>query len=145
MSQNTSLTTATTIKHQAARKGARLIMMSFKNRMLATIALLALTLGLFSSSRSVLAVSDCQTVKGIENGVINDTGASGVITHGGKLNGTTQNVITSDFTPTPDPNAFSFTDDETITTDKGVLRTHNVTLLDVANGVGSAIARIDPN
>ena len=144
MSQHTSLTTATTTKHQPARKGARLAMMSFKNRMLATFALVALTLGLFSSSRSVLAVSDCQKVKGNESVVNNGNGTtSGTITQGKKLNGTTQTIFTSALTPTPDPNTFSFTDDLTLTTNKGVLRTHNITLFDVANGVFSAIARID--
>jgi hypothetical protein len=120
-------------------------MMSFKNRMLATFALIALTTGLFSS-QSVLAVSDCQKAKGNESVVNNGNGTtSGIITQGGKLNGTTQTVFTSAFTPTPNPNTFSFTDDLTLTTNSGVLRTHNVTLFDAANGVFSAITRIDPN
>ena len=145
MLQHTSLTTATTTKHQPARKGARLVKMSFKNRMLATFALLALTLSLFSTSRSVLA-DRCREVQGNESVVNNGNGTtSGTITQGGKLNGTTQTVFTSAFTPTPDPNTFSFTDDLTLTTNKGVLQTHNVTLFDAANGVFSAIARIDPN
>ena len=146
MSQHPSLTSVITTNHQTSRKGARLIMMSFKNRRLATFALLALSLGLFSSSRSVLAYSDCQMVQGNESVVNNHNGTtSGTITQGGKLNGTTQTVFTSAFTPTPDPNTFSFTDDLTLTTNKGVLKTHNVTLFDAANGVFSAIARIDPN
>ena len=124
--------------------------MNFKNRMLATFALVSLTLGLFWSSQSVLAVSDCQKVKGTESVVINGNAASGTITQGGKLNGATENVLTSGFTPTPDSNTVSFTDDLTLTTNQGVLRTHNVTLFDAsnfdaANGVVSAIARIDPN
>jgi len=95
---------------------------------------------------SVLAVGDCQSVKGIESVVNNGNGTtSGTITEGGKLNGTTQTVFTSAFTPTPDPSTFSFTDDLTLTTNKGVLRTHNVTLFDVAKGVFTALARIDPN
>ena len=79
---------------------------------------------------SVLA-SDCQSVRGIESVVNNGNGtASGTITEKvGKLNGTTQTVFTSAFTPTPDSNAFSFTDDPlTLTTNKGVLRRHNVTI-----------------
>lgn len=146
MSQHRSLTTATTTKHQPVRKGAKLIMLTFKNRMLATFALVALTIGLFSSSQPVLAVSDCQQVKGNEGVVNNGNGTtSGIITQAGRLNGTTQTVFTSAFTPTPAPNTFSFTDDLTLTTNKGVLQTHNVTLFDAANGVFSAIARIDPN
>src|SRR5262249_3813251 len=119
--------------------------MNAKITILATFAFVALTTGLFSSP-SVLAVSDCQKVKGNESAVNNGNGtASGVITQGGILNGTTQVVLTSGFTPTPDPNTFSLTEDLTLTTDKGVLRTHNVTLADLANGVVTVIARIDPN
>lgn len=125
--------------------------MTFKIRMYATFALVTLTIGLFSlaqsaSAQSVSAVSGCQKVKGNASAVSNGNGtASGTITQGGRLNGTTQTVFTSAFTPTPDPNTFSFTDDLTLTTRNGVLRTHNVTIADFATGVFSAIARIDPN
>ncbi len=96
-------------------------------------------------STSVLA-GDCQSMKGTESVVNNGNGTtSGTITEGGKLNGTTQTVFTSGFTPTPDPSTMSFTDDLTLTTNKGVLRTHNVTLFEVAIGVFTALARIDPN
>jgi hypothetical protein len=89
---------------------------------------------------------DCRSVKGIESVVNNGNGTtSGAITEGGKLNGTTQTVFTSGFTPTPDLSTFSFTDELTLTTNNGVLRTHNVTLFDVVNGVFAALARIDPN
>jgi hypothetical protein len=121
-------------------------MMSFKNRMLATFALTALTLGSLSSARSVSAVSGCQKVKGNESVVNNGSGSTGgTITQGGRLNGMIQGAFSSGFTSTPDPNTFSFTDDLILTTNKGVLHTHNVTLFDTANGAFSAIARIDPN
>src|SRR5215203_6861879 len=120
--------------------------MNFKIRILAAFALVAFAIGLFSSSQSVSAVSGCQKVSGIVRAVNNGNGTvSGIITQAGKLNGTTQTVFTSGFTPTPDPGTFSFTDDLTLTTDKGVLRTHNVTIADLANGVAAVIARIDPN
>ena len=145
MSQHTSLITATTCKHQPAKKGKRLVKMNFKNRMLATFALIALTLGLFSTSRSVLA-DRCKEVQGNESVVNNGNGTtSGVITQGGKLNGTTQTVFTSGFFPTADPNTFSFTDNLTLTTHKGILQTHNVTTFDLATGLFTAIARIDPS
>ena len=115
--------------------------MKLKIRTLTTFALVALTLGLFSLPPSASALSDCKKAKGNLSG----GGGSGTITQGGKLNGTTQAVFTSMFTPTPDPTTFSFTDDLTVTTDKGVLRTHNVAIFDVAKGVFSAIDRIDPN
>ena len=70
---------------------------------------------------------------------------SGTITQGGRLNATTQAAFTSSFTPTPEPSTFSFTDDLTLTTINGVLRTHNVGIFNVATGVFSAINRIDPN
>ena len=113
--------------------------------MLATFTLVALTI-MFSSSQTASAVSSCQKTKGSLSIVNNGNGTtSGTITQGGRLNGTTQAVFTSAFTPTPDPNTFSFTDDLTVTTNMGVLQTHNVSLFDTANGVFSAIARIDPN
>jgi hypothetical protein len=90
--------------------------------------------------------ADCQSVKGAESVLNNGNGTtSGTITEGGKLNGTSQTVFTSAFTPTPDASTFSFTDDLTLTTNKGVLRTHNVTLFDTAIGLFTALARIDPN
>ena len=115
--------------------------MNLKIRTLATFALVALTISAFSSAQSVSAVSDCKKVKANLSG----GGGGGTITQGGMLNGTTQAVFTSLFTPTPDPTTFSFTDNLTVTTDKGVLKTHNVAIFDVANGVFSAIDRIDPN
>jgi hypothetical protein len=118
--------------------------MNIKIRTWATLALGVLAIGLFASSQSVLAFGDCQKVKGTLTAVNNGNSATGVITQGGKLNGTTLAVHTSGFTPTPDPTTFSFTDDLSVTTDKGVLITHNVVIFDVARGLFTAIARIDP-
>lgn len=114
--------------------------MKLKIGTLAISALVALTIGLFSSPQSASAVSGCKKVKGNLSG----GGGSGTITQGGKLNGTTQAVFTSMFILTPDPTTFSFTDDLTVTTDKGVLKTHNVAIFDVARGVFTAVDRIDP-
>ena len=109
-------------------------------------ALVALTIGLFSSAQSASAGGDCKKVKGNISVVNNGNGTtSGTITQGGRLNGATQAVFTSVFTPTPDPNAFSFTDDLTLTTRRGVLKTHNVGIFDTATGLFSAINRIDLN
>lgn len=115
--------------------------MKLKIRTVATFALVALTIGLFPLPPSASAVSDCKKAQGNLSG----GGGSGTITQGGILNGATQAIFTSAFTPTPDPTTFSFTDDLTVTTDKGVLKTHNVAIFDVATGVFSAIDRIDPN
>jgi hypothetical protein len=121
--------------------------MNFKNIKMVTFTLVALLLVVFVSSGTILAVNNCQKVKGIENGVLNPdgSGASGIITQGGKLNGTSQVVLASGFVPTGDPFTFSFTDNLTLTTNEGVLRTNNVTLNDLANGVATAVARINPN
>ncbi len=115
--------------------------MKLKIRTLATFVLVALTIGLFSLSQSASADSTCHRVKGNLSG----GGGSGTITQGGILNGTTQAVFTSMFAPTPDPTTFSFTDDLTVTTHRGVLKTHNVAIFDTARGVFSAIDRIDPH
>ena len=121
--------------------------MNLKLRTLATLALVALTIGLFSSSQSVLADRDCHQKANGNLSVVNngDGTTSGTITQGGRLNGTTQAVFTSAFTPTPDPNTVSFTDDLSVMNRKGVLKTHNVGIFDQATGLFSAINRIDPN
>lgn len=120
--------------------------MKLRIRTLVTFALVALTIGLFSLTPSASAVSDCKNLHGTLSVVNNGNGTtSGTLTQGGRLNGTTQAMFTSSFTPTPDPSTFSFTDDLTLTTGNGVLKTHNVGIFDVATGVFSAINRIDPN
>ncbi len=107
-----------------------------------TFALVALIIGLFSLIQSASAGSDCIRM----NGNLSGGGGRGTITQGGRLNGTTQAVFTSMFTPTPDPTTFSFTDDLTITTYHfGVLKTRNVGVFDTGTGLFSAIDRIDPN
>lgn len=120
--------------------------MNSKNIKLAAFTLIVLVLAVFSSSSSVLA-GGCQKVKATENAVLNPdgTGAAGVVTQGGRLNGTSQVVLLTAFAPTADPYSFTFTDRFTLTTNEGVLRTNNVSLIDTANGVSTAIARIDPN
>ena len=115
--------------------------MKLKLRTLTTFTLVALTIALFSLPPTASAVSDCKKAQGNLSG----GGGIGTITQGERLNGTTQAIFTSNFTPTPNPTTFSFTDDLTVTTDKGVLKTHNVAIFDVARGVFSAIDRIDPN
>jgi hypothetical protein len=54
-------------------------------------------------------------------------------------------VFTSALTSTPDANTLSYTDDFTVATNKGVLKTHNICIFDVVLGLFSEIARIDPN
>ena len=120
--------------------------MKLKIRTLTTFALVALTIGLFPFAQSASAVSDCHKAKGNLNIVNNGDGTtSGTITQGGSLNGTTQGFFPSNFTPTPDPSTLSFSDTLTLTTNKGLLVTHNVGVFDTATGLFSVIDRIDPD
>jgi hypothetical protein len=119
--------------------------MNTRIRVLTICALVALSVGLSSTLQPVAALNDCKQMIGTLNAVNNGSSATGIITQAGRLNGTTEAVHTSGFTPTSDPTTFSFTDDLTLTTNKGTLRTHNVVIFDVARGLFTAIARVDPN
>ncbi len=72
--------------------------MNLKIRIVVTFALVALTIGLFSSPQSASAVSGGQKAKG-KISIFNN------------FDGTTQSVFTSTFTPTPDPALFARTED----------------------------------
>jgi hypothetical protein len=121
--------------------------MTTKIRAFLSLALIALAALSFSPLPPASANgNDCKKAKGNLSVVNNGDGTtSGTITQGGKLNGTTQAVFTSALTATPDPSTFSYTGDFAVTTNKGVLKTHNVGIFDVVNGLFSEIARIDPN
>ncbi len=97
------------------------------------------------STSAQSARSNCRNVKGKLSEVSNATGTTGRITNGGLLNGRTQLVFTSGVVPTPDPTTVSYTDDFTITTNRGVLKTHNVGIFEFATGLFTEIARIDPH
>ncbi len=113
---------------------------------LLTMAILLLALTQVQAQESAAATRPCEKAQGNLSVGNNGNGTtSGTITQGGRLNGTTQAMFTSNFTPTPDPNTVSFTDDLTLTTKRGVLKTHNVGIFDLAAGLFSAINRIDPN
>jgi hypothetical protein len=89
--------------------------------------------------------SRCKQAEGTLSVLNNGDGTtSGTVTHGGKLNGTTRAVFTSALTSTPNPSAFSYTDEFSITTDRGVLKAHNTGLFVVDKGLFSEIAVIDP-
>ena len=111
---------------------------------LMALLLATATMGLFQE-----AMADglkCKGVNGELSVVSNGDGSTrGVIKHAGTLNGTTRAVFTSALTPTPNPNAFSYTGEFSITTNRGVLKSHNVGLFLVANGLFSEIGVIDSN
>lgn len=123
--------------------------MRLRIKTIATLTLVALTIGLFSSAQTVWAAKGCPAVRATLSVKNNGDGTtSGIITSedSKKLNGTTLSVFTSVLTPTPDSTTYSFTDDLTIESvgTKGVLKTHNVGIFDKATGLFTAINRIDP-
>jgi hypothetical protein len=120
-----------------------------------TLLAMVLTFGVFSLAQSTSAQeqsasapstrSRCREVKGKLSEVSTGNGTTGRITRGGILNGSTQLIFTSGVLPTPDPTTVSYTDDFTITSNRGVLKTHNAGLFEVETGSFTEIARIDPS
>lgn len=117
-----------------------------------TLVTIALTFCLFSLEQSASAQStnNCMNVKGTSVEYYSGSGTTnfGKITSAGILNGTTQTIYGNDLFPTPDPVSVSFVADTTITTRRGVLKTHNVYVMDLTNfppsGFAAALYRIDP-
>ena len=122
-------------------------MMNSKTRRLVMLVAIALTVGLFSLEVSTSAQSpnNCLKVKGKSLDVTIGGSTTGTITNGGILNGTTERVFNGAPLPTADPTTISFTGDLTVTTDRGVLKTHDVYIYDFARGLATTIQRIDPN
>ncbi len=117
-----------------------------KLRALPTLAAVALATCLHSGATLAGEHDNCSDARGNLSVVNNGDGTtSGTITQGGRLNGSTQALFTSALTPTPDPSTFSYTDDYAVTSSKGVLKARNVGLFEVAAGLFSEIARIDPS
>lgn len=122
--------------------------MRLRIKIVATFALVTLTIGL-SSLAQTNAAKTCPPVKAnlsVKN--LGDGTMRGIITSDDRkrLNGTAMLVSTGVFTPTPDSTTYSFTDDlvfESVA-GKGILRTHNVGIIDVATGLFTSINRIDP-
>ncbi|MCM3869407.1 MAG: hypothetical protein ND895_01750 [Pyrinomonadaceae bacterium] len=130
-------------------------MMNRKTNRLVTLITVVLTACLFTlahsasaqeqSTATLSAHSNCRSVQGNLREVGNSTGTTGRITNGGILNGRTQLLYTSGVLPTPDPTSVSYTTDFTVTTNRGILKTHNAGIFEFAAGVFTEIARIDPN
>ena len=123
--------------------------MNAKTRMLMMLAAVVLILGLFSLEESTSAQSpnQCMKVKGKVFETFTNGGNTnmGTVTNGGILEGTMERVFISAPVPTSDPTTFSLTIDFSVTTNRGVLKTHGVAILDIASSVAAAIHRIDPN
>ena len=71
--------------------------------------------------------------------------STGAMTHAGALNGTTQYVYDTDAFSTPDPDTFTFGAGWTLTTKYGMVRGRVLFLFNVATGIWTSIATIDPN
>ncbi len=93
---------------------------------------------------SAWAQSNC---KAVQADIIEVAGAaptaSGTVTNGGDLNGTSALIFNSGASPTPAPTTVSFTGDFTLTTNQGQLKTSNVYLYDSATGLITAMGRIN--
>ena len=122
---------------------------------LMTFVAVVLTLCLFPLEQSTSAQEKstsaqsasrpCRNAEGKLSEVSSPNGTTGRITNGGILNGTTQLIFTSGVLATPDPTTVSYTEDFTVTTNRGVLITHDVGLFDFSTGVFTAMNRIDSN
>jgi hypothetical protein len=110
-----------------------------------TLILVTLTIGLFVLAQPV-AADDCIRVKGNLFVAANaDSTTSGVITQAGKLNGVTHAAFTSVVPSGEDPATLLYTSDFSITTNKGVLKAHNVGSFATTLGIFHEVAQIDPD
>src|SRR5437016_12748238 len=112
--------------------------MNIRNLLRTTFGALLLIGCFLSVEQSVSAepADNCMKLKGNftdENAGPGQT--AGQITKAGILNGSTQRVFNSGALPTPDPTTVSFTGDYTVTTNRGVLKTHDVYIFDFATGL----------
>jgi hypothetical protein len=88
--------------------------------------------------------SNCKEVKGNLTVEFGAGTANGEIINGNVLNGTFATAFTpGSVVPTADPTSITFTGDSTISTDKGVLATHDVYLFDLVSALGPGMLRID--
>ncbi|PXW89942.1 hypothetical protein C8R34_10399 [Nitrosomonas sp. Nm84] len=120
--------------------------MSKRIKVLAMLAMVTATVGLFLLPQLALADGNCKNLKGNLSVVNNFDGTtSGTITGGEKLNGTTRATFSSTPIPTPDASTISYIDNFSVTTQKGILATSNVAIYDTGRGLFSEIARIVPD
>lgn len=126
-------------------------MMKTKARIVMTVVAVALSFALspleqLTSARSASTASsqssNCKEVKGTLTVEFGAGTASGAITNGNVLNGSFITAFTpGSVVPTADPTSVTFTGD--VSTDKGVLMTHDVYLFDFVIALGPGMLRID--
>lgn len=125
-------------------------------RRVTTIAAV-LSLGLFTLGESALAQEErgvaqsrdfnCYTIKAEAHDTWPGAGnvSTGVFTHSGLLNGRTEYVYDTDAFSTPDPDVVTFGAGLTLTTKHGAVKARVLNLFNVATGIWTSIATIDPN
>jgi hypothetical protein len=111
---------------------------------IAGIVLVAL--GLVLLRPAISAENQCKKVKGnmVQVADPSSHSATGALTNGGFLNGTTVAVFNSPPYPTPVPTEVTFTSTFTLTTEHGQLNGSATYLFDFGTGQGTAIVKIDP-
>jgi hypothetical protein len=103
-------------------------------------------LGLTVLLPATSAQDQCKRVRGNMVQVADPSShrATGTITNGGFLNGTTVAVFNSPPFPTPVPTQVTFTSTFTLTTEHGQLNGNATYLFDFGTGQGTAIVKIEP-
>ena len=117
-----------------------------------TMMAAVLSLGLFILEEPALTKhataqkqGHCKQVKGHQEGFF-DAGTNtnfGIVTNGGRLNGTTEEAFGVGSLPTPDPTTVTFIADFTLTTTRGQLKASNVYLFDFVSGTAAIFGRIN--
>jgi hypothetical protein len=115
-----------------------------------------LSFGLFTLQESALAQEErvgqsqgftCHAIKAKAYDTWPGAGglSTGVLTHAGALNGTTEYVYDTDAFSTPDADTFTFGAGWTLTTKYGMVKGRVLFLFNVATGIWTSIATIDPH
>lgn len=113
---------------------------------IAGLVVVALSLVVLTQAGLASEQGNCKRTRGNFVEVFNpaNNAATGVLSNGGWLDGTTEAVFNSAAYPTPDPNKVTFSSTMTITTDRGELKGARVYLFDFVTGQGVDITNIDP-
>jgi hypothetical protein len=116
------------------------------NLKLVTAVATTLTLALLCSTQHVLAESKCKPAKGnfIETFEPQSNSATGTITDGKSLDGTTVSIFNSLGLPTADPAELTFTSIFTLKTEQGELKGSRNYILDIVAGQGVSMVKLNP-
>jgi hypothetical protein len=128
--------------HRPIHGGRQHLRWAMHQTILKSLSMAALVSMLVVSTRYA-AAAECKTVTADQTATLpSATTTTGVITHGGFLNGTTTDTFTSALTATPDPSMFSFTDTLIISAKGGTLTDTDVTIYNLSLNAFSTISQI---